>query len=1010
MTNRKPAGGRPLRPTREPSDETVRAALDAIPPNLEREEWVRVAMALKSFYGDAGFDVFDGWSRGAESYSARDARAVWRGLKQGGRIKVGTLLGIAKTHGFDVAAQYDRERAAERVMTGPSLPVQDDAARDRAEAEQRARDEAAQLAREREQADAAIVARERWESASRTGVAPYLVRKGVGLHGGRVEPDGTLLVPMFDADGVLWSVQTVDASGEKRFPKGGRVKGLHCWIGDPSGADVLLLAEGFATAATLHEASGRPVAVAFNAGNLVDVAAQLRTRFDGVRWIVAADDDRETQQRTGRNPGVDAARRAAAVLGAVVAIPQELPDGGTDFNDQAAAHGPDSVAAVVWAALDAPHGDGPPEVDMVPGDAQEAGALPPTEDPEQEPGGGKPWPPRPRKGQRRRSAAELDGHDTRGNPFEVAPDGVYYANTEGLRSRLCGPIEVVGESRNMDGFGWGKLVRFTNRDGERREWILPAELFAGDGVELRKVLASLGLWITPKNAVRARLTEYFESHQVTGRVRTVSVTGWSGKVFVMPGETIGAGDEPVVYHAPGDPGVKLETRGELDAWRDEVASLCVGNSRLVFALSLAFAAPLLALSGEKNGGFHLRGTSQDGKTTALQAAASVYSSPAYVRKWRSTDNAIEAVAALHSDLPLLLDELHQCSPKLVGDVAYLLAEGQGKARGERAGGLRQILRWRSLFLSTGETGLAEYMATADVRMTAGQEMRVAEIPAAPEGGHGVFEDLHGEPGGEAFALRLRDAVGAQYGTAGRAWIEWVVERFDAVSEHAHRQVMELSRDWCPSDSAGQVMSVARRFALVAVAGELATRAGVTGWRRGEATRAARACFEAWIDVRGGVGRSEERELLRRVRSFLQANEHRFEWWERAHDDRAPKTLNRAGFRKRYYKGQAIESDADAHVAFGEGAATAEVGEQITVDFYVFTEPMRREIFGEVDARFAHRVLIDRGIVKTEKNGTTLRPYRREWLPGHGRGSKQSVYVITSDGRARLEDALAAMGG
>ena len=992
---------------RDPTEATVRAALAAIPAGIARDDWVRVAMALKSFYGDAGFDVFDAWSQGADSYRARDARGVWKGLKEGGGVTVGTLLREAQEHGFDLAAQYAAEEAAEQARTAPAPAEVNAEARARAEAAQRERDAAARAEREREQSEAARVARERWAQAATAGRSPYLERKGIEPHGCRFEAGGVLLVPMRDAAGDLWSVQAIEPDGTKRFPKGARVKGLHCWIGEPEGAACLMLAEGFATAATLHQAGGDPVAVAFNAGNLADVARSLAGRWPAARWIVAADDDRETAARTGKNPGLEAAQRAAEVLRADVLAPAELPEGGTDFNDQAAAHGLASVAGQVRAAL--------ADVAAATDDTDQARARPasgaqgaPKGSGKGKGGGGRGG----RRGGPPGGSGSGGDDDERADPFVLADDGVYCLTgnrgAEVLR-KVCAAVEVVGESRNLEGFGWGKLVRFTNRDGERREWILPAELFAGDGVELRKTLAALGLWITP-TGVRSRLIEYFETRDVAARVRTVSVTGWCGGVFVLPGETIGEAAEPVLYHAPGDPGLRLEQRGTLEGWRRSVGKLAEGNSRLMFAVAMAFAAPLLALSGERNGGFHLRGTSQDGKTTALQAAASVFSAPAYVRKWRSTDNALESVAALHSDLPLLLDELHQCPPKLVGDVAYLLAEGQGKARGERAGGLRQILRWRSLFLSTGETGLAEYMATADVKATAGQEMRFAEITAAPEGGFGVFEHLHGEPSGEAFALRLREAVATEYGTAGRAWLEWLVAHHDQVACEVQRFILQLAGHWTPPGAAGQVASVARRFALVAAGGELATRAGITGWAKGAAQAAVRACFDSWIEVRGGTGRAEERDLLRRLRGFLQANEHRFEWWERAHDDRSPKTLNRAGFRKRYYQGQAIESDADAYKHFGEDAPSASLAQDLTMDFFVFRDAFTAEVVRDTDLRFAHRILIERGILKTEKNGSTVRPYRRERLPGNDKGALSSVYVITAAGRAALEEALLSMGG
>ena len=95
------------------------------------------------------------------------------------------------------------------------------------------------------------------------------------------------------------------------------------------------------------------------------------------------------------------------------------------------------------------------------------------------------------------------------------------------------------------------------------------------------------------------------------------------------------------------------------AWRDRIGALCVGNSRLVFAVACAFAGPLLRPAGMESGGFHIRGDSSSGKTTALRLAASVYGGPSYMQRWRTTDNALEAIAAQHCDSLLILDELAQ---------------------------------------------------------------------------------------------------------------------------------------------------------------------------------------------------------------------------------------------------------------------------------------------------------------------------------------------------------------
>lgn len=81
--------------------------------------------------------------------------------------------------------------------------------------------------------------------------------------------------------------------------------------------------------------------------------------------------------------------------------------------------------------------------------------------------------------------------------------------------------------------------------------------------------------------------------------------------------------------------------------------------------------------GHESGGFHLYGDSSGGKTTHLQVAASVYGSPRCVRSWRSTDNALESIAAAHSDGLLVLDEIGMCDPRIIGETVYMLGNGSG---------------------------------------------------------------------------------------------------------------------------------------------------------------------------------------------------------------------------------------------------------------------------------------------------------------------------------------------
>ncbi len=256
---------------------------------------------------DAGWYVFHGDGIAAGSFGD------WRtGLSQTWRANIGRKLSHVEAAALaERAEQARRKRAADEVQR-------------HAEARERAA--------------------ERWTKAGPADSAhPYLVRKGVKAHGIRQDGD-SLLVPMRDAGGELHSLQTIAPDGDKLFMKGGRVTGCYFGIGKPDGT--LSIAEGYATAATIHEATGHPVAVAFNAGNLEPVAAALRAKLPDIRIIVCADDD----YRTAGNSGITKATDAARAVGGLVAVPDfgaDRPDGATDFNDLARHAGADAVIRAI---------------------------------------------------------------------------------------------------------------------------------------------------------------------------------------------------------------------------------------------------------------------------------------------------------------------------------------------------------------------------------------------------------------------------------------------------------------------------------------------------------------------------------------------------------------------------------------------------------------------------------------------------------------------------------------
>jgi len=156
---------------------------------------------------------------------------------------------------------------------------------------------------------------------------PYLQRKGIGVHGARVTGDGRLVVPLFDRDGTISTLQYISHDGGKLYHPGGQTGGKFWMIGTMDDPGTLYVAEGFATAATIHETTARPVVVAYSASNLVPVTGTLREMYGATQDIViVADND-------ASGVGQRYAEQASAKFGARMVMP---PTQG-DANDYKAA-------------------------------------------------------------------------------------------------------------------------------------------------------------------------------------------------------------------------------------------------------------------------------------------------------------------------------------------------------------------------------------------------------------------------------------------------------------------------------------------------------------------------------------------------------------------------------------------------------------------------------------------------------------------------------------------------
>ncbi|MDQ6961998.1 MAG: DUF927 domain-containing protein, partial [Mariprofundaceae bacterium] len=472
-------------------------------------------------------------------------------------------------------------------------------------------------------------------------------------------------------DGELTSLQFIQANGDKRFLKDGQIKGGFHLIGTPSKR--LIVCEGYATACTIHEATGEAVATAFNAGNLSPVVKALRLKFPELSLVVAADNDHKKEAEGKGNAGLTKGKEAADLGNATLVHPPKHIEG-SDFNDMAKEGGLDVVKKVFTVKADDKH---------------------------------IPW------------------------GYVCNKDGVsIHHNDKDAEQITHAPCWVSAISRDYNDSNYGRCVHWISHKKVEHKQALPAEMFHGGADELAGFLAMHGLSIVPSK--EKKLLQYLAAFKPDKDMLSAPSTGWLNQSFVLPLQTINEPTGEQVVFQPTEASAAItciKAKGNLKEWQEHVAG--VAQSPLVqFAICAAFAAPMRFHAGVDAGGFHFWGSSSKGKTTLLQAASSVWGNgadpsrhsgaDAYLQRWNATKNGLEGMAAAFNDLPLCLDEIGEGSAKDVGGIIYNLMSGTGKVRMNKGCGIRERKSWRILLLSSGEHSIPDYIAEGGQTAKGGQ--------------------------------------------------------------------------------------------------------------------------------------------------------------------------------------------------------------------------------------------------------------------------------------------------
>ncbi|ASD86216.1 DUF927 domain-containing protein [Salmonella enterica] len=453
---------------------------------------------------------------------------------------------------------------------------------------------------------------------------------------------------------------------------------------------------------------------------------------------------------------------------------------------------------------------------------------------------------------------------------EKRADGVYWIAPKVDRESgeiinnetwLSSPLEVIGTG--SDDAGQYYFVLRWKAPGRKEKTIraLPAgDIGERDGW---RTLKSGGVRVVASPGYRGLLSDWLQQTAPAQEWGISHRSGWFRGAYIMPdGEVIGEPENPVVFNGGSAAASGYTVSGTPKSWRDSVARLAGGNPMMMLGVAASLAAPLIGLVNADGFGVHLFDNSTAGKTTTADIAASVWGCPDLLRlTWYGTALGIANEAEAHNDSLLPMDEIGQgTSAKDVATSSYTLFNGAGKLQGAKEGGNRELRRWRTVAISTGEKDVETFLAEEGIRAKAGQLVRLLNIPMEKSTVH------HEHASGYEHAKALKVAYTENHGATGREWVKWL-----ASNQQEAKDAVKAARErWdglIPENYGDQVKRVADRFAIL----EAALIAGqyLTGWSEQASRDAVQHCFNAWVGE-FGTGSKEHQQAIEQCEAFLNA--------------------------------------------------------------------------------------------------------------------------------------------
>jgi hypothetical protein len=419
--------------------------------------------------------------------------------------------------------------------------------------------------------------------------------------------------------------------------------------------------------------------------------------------------------------------------------------------------------------------------------------------------------------------------------YEIKKSSLWSLNKDGDWVQLTGNtlVSVIAHVRSSDSKGWGKYCEVADLSGStHRIAIYNADLSNGGKAAIRS-LADLGLTILPdgeKSIIKLIQLSYPDNMYIRA-----NSTGWLDSVkniFVLPNQVIGniGQDETVIYEPEinSKTSVSICSKGTVEEWKENVALLAKNNAILIFGILAALSGCLFRILGIDGAGWNLHGHSSRGKTTFLLAASSCWgngvdpsidSVNSFCRRWNTTTNALEAIAAAHCDLAICLDELGSGDINNLDKSIYMITGGQGKDSLTSQRSIRATRSWRGNCLSTGEKSFKTLILQSGKNFMAGQMLRMVDIhidnvlPNPPEGITAA-----------EFAVQLKHASANYYGVAGPAIVSGLIDALNEDREGTIQQLKDKLEEYTqfltPADASPEQGRVFLRMATIILIGDL----------------------------------------------------------------------------------------------------------------------------------------------------------------------------------------------